>query len=208
MLMEYSTMPRPFRGARSRSVIAALSGSVGSISPKAVPSSCSYCPTFPNDAPPRAGEVRMSMTMLVIFALAGCAAQNNAAAIAAGTDRRTILGPETLISNSPDLNCAGWMLRGRAAHLLRGSMDDQHTTACRAAATRCAEAIAIVDSATPGCMLRPWSGHGRCVRRSARSCCTVPRPRASSPSASRSAKRTWRSTSNIWRDRSACAESG
>ena len=39
--------------ANSMSVITALRGSFGSTSPYAVPSSCSYCPTLPNEAPPK-----------------------------------------------------------------------------------------------------------------------------------------------------------
>jgi len=54
----------------------ALRGSFGSISPDAVPSSCSYWPTVPKDIPPNAGDVFAVITMFVIRASAVAAVPN------------------------------------------------------------------------------------------------------------------------------------
>src|SRR4030095_1901475 len=69
--IEYSTMPRPLRGANWMSVMTAFSGSFGSTSPNATPVRVSYCPTLPNEAPPKAGDVFVLMTICVILASAG-----------------------------------------------------------------------------------------------------------------------------------------
>ena len=53
--LEYSTLPRAFRGALSRSTITAFSASVGSTSPKILPRSFSYGPVLPNDIPSAKG---------------------------------------------------------------------------------------------------------------------------------------------------------
>ena len=81
--IEYSTIPRELRGASLMSWITALSGSFGAISPDAVPSSCSYSPTLPQDVPPNAGDVFAVITMPVIRASAVGAALNNVKAATA-----------------------------------------------------------------------------------------------------------------------------
>src|SRR5882762_5053356 len=68
--MLYSTMPRALRGASLMSVITSFSGSFGSTSPKATPLSVSYCPTAPNEAPPKA-TARELTWILVMRASAG-----------------------------------------------------------------------------------------------------------------------------------------
>src|SRR3989442_11269443 len=85
---EYRTMPRGLRGASSMSVITALRESFGSTSPNAVPSSISYCPTVPNEAPPKAGEVRAVMTSWVIRASAGSVMPESATT----STMKTVLG--------------------------------------------------------------------------------------------------------------------
>src|SRR5215470_2504555 len=62
---EYSTLPFAFFGARLMSLMIVLCGSFGSSSPNTRPASVSYCPAVPNDAPPNAGDVFVSMTILV-----------------------------------------------------------------------------------------------------------------------------------------------
>src|SRR5882762_4229622 len=66
----YSTMPLELRGASLMSVITSFSGSSGSTSPKATPLSVSYCPTAPNEAPPKA-TARELTWILVMRASAG-----------------------------------------------------------------------------------------------------------------------------------------
>src|SRR5437867_3852686 len=87
MSIEYSTLPRAFRGARLRSVITALRGSSGSTSPNALPRSFSYCPTFPSAPkirPSKAGDSdrARSMTMRVT-----CASAAGANTVVAATRR-------------------------------------------------------------------------------------------------------------------------
>src|SRR5258706_16277670 len=52
----YSTLPAALRGASSRSVMTELRGPDGSSSPLAVPRIFSYCPTVPNDVPPKVAD--------------------------------------------------------------------------------------------------------------------------------------------------------
>src|SRR5215467_481612 len=62
---EYSTLPFAFFGARLISLMIVLCGSLGSSSPNTRPASVSYCPALPKDAPPNAGDVFVSITILV-----------------------------------------------------------------------------------------------------------------------------------------------
>ena len=78
--IEYSTMPRAFLGASWTSVMTALSGSLGSTSPDALPMMVSYGPTAPNDIPPKAG-VWLLIWNCVILASAGWPAPTSAAAM-------------------------------------------------------------------------------------------------------------------------------
>src|SRR5262245_43015641 len=79
MSVEYSTMPRAFRGARSMSWMMALSGSLGSTSPCAMPTIFSNCPTLPKAAPPKVGDSIMVISILVIRPSAGLAKANDTA---------------------------------------------------------------------------------------------------------------------------------
>src|SRR5262245_44100828 len=79
MSVEYSTMPRAFRGARSMSWMMALSGSLGSTSPCAMPTIFSNCPTLPKVAPPKVGDSVRVISSLVIRPSAGLAKANDAA---------------------------------------------------------------------------------------------------------------------------------
>ena len=71
---EYSTMPRAFRGASLMSAIGAFMGSLGSTSPKNRPASFSYRPAAPNEAPSKAGDWTVAISMRVMRARAGAAA--------------------------------------------------------------------------------------------------------------------------------------
>jgi hypothetical protein len=61
----YSTLPFAFVGASSMSLMIVLCESCGSSSPYTRPAIVSYCPAVPNDAPPNAGEILVSITSRV-----------------------------------------------------------------------------------------------------------------------------------------------
>src|SRR6266851_8860516 len=64
--VEYSTIPRAFRGARAMSVITAFRGSFGSTSPNARPTIFLYGPVSPKDVPANVGD---STRLMVIFVM-------------------------------------------------------------------------------------------------------------------------------------------
>src|SRR5688572_23966782 len=78
----YSTLPLTL-GASSMSVMSALLGWLGSSSPQARPARVSYWPALPKLAPPKAGEVLVSITILVTRASAALNASTENAAKAA-----------------------------------------------------------------------------------------------------------------------------
>src|SRR6266851_4786978 len=93
MSVAYSTMPLALRGARSRSVITALRGSLGSISPNARPTSFSYGPTSPNDTPPNVGDSTRVIWIRVMLARASIATPNKSAKPTRAAARRVIKAP-------------------------------------------------------------------------------------------------------------------
>ena len=83
----YSTLPRALRGANWISVMMALCGSLGLISPNAVPTSFSYWPTLANVWLEYVGDSLVATTILVTRASA-CIAVTTAKASKAGSANR------------------------------------------------------------------------------------------------------------------------
>src|SRR5262245_10306975 len=89
MSIAYSTMPRALRGASSMSWMTAFWRSRGSTSPNARPTSLSYGPTVPNDAPPKVGDSTRVISMRVIRASAVPAPAPSTAAMHQTSEPRT-----------------------------------------------------------------------------------------------------------------------
>src|SRR5581483_2081716 len=114
----YPTLPRALRGANAMSVMTALRELSGSSSPNARPTSFSYCPTSPNDVPPKVGDWTLSIMIFVIMVAAHCAGVCRTTAAptrcAAALQCAPLLPPATdLLPRQPPhrpVRCDFWLL--------------------------------------------------------------------------------------------------
>src|SRR5678815_5005561 len=113
MSIAYSTMPCALRGASSMSWMTAFWESRGSTSPNARPTSLSYVPTAPNEAPPNVGDSTRVISMRTIRASAGRAA---ATISAAPTNPEHANGPMAVFIVSSSR--AAYEIRDRDTHVV------------------------------------------------------------------------------------------
>src|SRR5919199_3454698 len=135
--VEYSTMPLALVGARSRSTMTALRGSLGSASPYARPTSFSYWPTLPNERPSNVGDSTRVMSRRVIppeptgCGWAACATGPTPAVSAsttATTERRStrwILPTWSLAFDSADDQALDHQALGKRVHEDRRQRGDE-----------------------------------------------------------------------------------